>query len=97
MTELLHALSSEGAIEIQEGQAELPEFVLPPSFRLLILRQLGTLPAETIEVLRIASILGASFSLAEPLHGPRYAEPPPWSTSSRRPFGPGCWARPASA
>jgi DNA-binding CsgD family transcriptional regulator/tetratricopeptide (TPR) repeat protein len=50
---------------VKEGRAELPEFVLPPSFRLLILRQLGTLPAETIEVLRVASILGASFSLAE--------------------------------
>ena len=65
VTELLHALSSEGAIETQQGRAELAEFVLPPSFRLLILRQLETLPAETIEVLRIASILGASFSLAE--------------------------------
>jgi DNA-binding CsgD family transcriptional regulator/tetratricopeptide (TPR) repeat protein len=65
VTELLHALSSEGAIEVREGRAELPEFVLPSSFRLLILRQLETLSSETIEVLRVASILGASFSLAE--------------------------------
>jgi DNA-binding CsgD family transcriptional regulator len=65
VTELLRALSSEGAIQVREGRAELPEFALPPSFRLLILRQLETLPAETIEVLRVASILGASFSLAE--------------------------------
>jgi DNA-binding CsgD family transcriptional regulator len=65
VTELLRALSSEGAIQVREGRAELPEFVLPPSFRLLILRQLGTLSTETIEVLRVASILGASFSLAE--------------------------------
>ena len=65
VTELLHALSREGAIEVREGRAELPEFVLPPSFRLLILRQLGTLPMETIEVLRVGSVLGASFSLVE--------------------------------
>ena len=65
VTRLLHALSSEGAIEVRGGRAELQEFVLPSSFRLLILRQLGTLPMETIEVLRVASILGASFSLAE--------------------------------
>lgn len=65
VTELLQALSREGAIEVREGRAELPEFVLPPSFRLLVLRQLGTLPAEAVEVLRVASILGASFSLAE--------------------------------
>jgi DNA-binding CsgD family transcriptional regulator/tetratricopeptide (TPR) repeat protein len=65
VTELLHALSSQGAIQVREGRAELPEFSLPPSFRLLVLRQLEALPMETIEVLRVASILGASFSLAD--------------------------------
>jgi DNA-binding CsgD family transcriptional regulator len=65
VTELARALSNEGAIEVREGRAELPEFVLPPSFRLLVLRQLETLPTETIAVLRVASILGASFSLTE--------------------------------
>jgi predicted ATPase len=63
--ELLAALSSEGAIEVREGRAELPQFVLPPSLRLLILRRLGTLSIETIEALRVASILGSSFSLAD--------------------------------
>jgi DNA-binding CsgD family transcriptional regulator len=65
VTELLRALSGQGAIQVREGRAELPEFVVPPSLRLLILRQLQTLPTETIEVLRVASILGTSFSLAE--------------------------------
>jgi DNA-binding CsgD family transcriptional regulator len=65
VTELLSALSSEGAIEVREGQAELAQFVLPPSLRLLILRQLGPLSIETIEVLRVGSILGSSFSLAD--------------------------------
>jgi DNA-binding CsgD family transcriptional regulator len=65
VTGLLRALSSEGAIKVRGGRADLPEFVLPSSFRLLILRQLGTLSTATIEVLRVASILGASFSLAE--------------------------------
>src|SRR4029453_3892982 len=52
MIELLRGLSSEGAIQVREGRAELPEFLLPSSFRLLILRQLEALPMETIEVLR---------------------------------------------
>ena len=53
LTELVHALSNEGAIEVREGRAELAEFILPPSFRLLVLRQLEALPMETIEVLRV--------------------------------------------
>jgi DNA-binding CsgD family transcriptional regulator/tetratricopeptide (TPR) repeat protein len=65
MIELLRGLSREGAIQVREGRAELPEFLLPSSFRLLVLRQLEALPMETIEVLRVASILGTSFSLAE--------------------------------
>jgi DNA-binding CsgD family transcriptional regulator/tetratricopeptide (TPR) repeat protein len=65
VTALLRALLSEEAIRVREGRAELPEFVLPSSFRLLVLRQLGTLPMETIEVLRVASVLGVSFSLAD--------------------------------
>ena len=65
VTELVSALSSEGAIEVRDGRAELPAFVLPPPLRPLILRQFGTLPVETIEVLRLASVLGSSFSLTD--------------------------------
>jgi len=65
VTELLRGFSSEGAIQVREGRAELPEFVLPSSFRLLVLRQLEALPMETMEALRVASVLGASFSLAD--------------------------------
>jgi DNA-binding CsgD family transcriptional regulator len=65
VTELLSALSSEEAIEVKEGRAELPRFVLPASLRTLILRQLATLPSETVELLRVASILGPSFSLVD--------------------------------
>ncbi len=65
VTELLSALSTEDAIEVREGRAELPHFVLPPSLRVLILRQLATLSNETGELLRVASILGSSFTLAD--------------------------------
>ncbi len=65
VTELLSALSGEDTIEVREGRAELLRFVLPDSLRLLILRQLETLPSKTVELLRVASILGASFSLAD--------------------------------
>lgn len=65
VTELLSALSGENAIEVREGRAELPHFVLPASLRVLILRQLRTLPSQTVELLRVASILGSSFSLAD--------------------------------
>ena len=63
--ELVHALSQEGAITIDEGRAEVEKVELPPTLRLTILRRIGTLPSEAVDLLRIASILGSSFTLSD--------------------------------
>jgi DNA-binding NarL/FixJ family response regulator len=59
------ALLHEGAIQVVDGRAEVAEMTLPPNLRLTILRRLSFLPDDTLEALRPASILGASFSLTE--------------------------------
>lgn len=63
--ELVSALIEEGAIEVIDGQAEVAEMTVPPTLRLTILRRLSFLSAETLDLLRSASILGSSFTLAE--------------------------------
>lgn len=62
LEELVEALRSEGSIGLVNGCAEVEAVLLPPSLRLTILRRLTYLSDETLEVLRIASVLGASFS-----------------------------------
>ena len=63
--ELVRALDDEGAISVLDGRAEARPSSLPPTLRLTLLRRLSLLPEEALNLLRIASILGASFSLAE--------------------------------
>ena len=63
--ELVRALQDDGAVTITDGQAEVHGASLPPSLRLTILRRLSGLPAETLETLRIASVLGSSFSMLD--------------------------------
>jgi hypothetical protein len=63
--ELVRALREEGAIVIENGAADVAAAALPPSFRLTILRRLSVLPDETLDILRLASVLGASFALTE--------------------------------
>ena len=63
VTELVAALRQEAAIVITDGVAEVQPATLPPSLRATILRRLSSLPAESLEALRIASVLGTSFSL----------------------------------
>lgn len=65
VTELLGAMTQEGAIRTAGGRAEAAEPVLPPSLRLTILRRLSFLPEEALDTLRAASILGSGFSLAD--------------------------------
>jgi predicted ATPase len=62
LEELVEALRIEGAIELVDGRAELEDVLLPPSLRLTILTRLAFLSKETLETLRVASVLGASFS-----------------------------------
>jgi DNA-binding CsgD family transcriptional regulator len=65
VTELVKALRDEGAIELVDGCAELHEVSLPPSLRLTILRRLSFLSEATLDLLRVASVLGSMFSLRD--------------------------------
>lgn len=65
VTELVRALDEEGAIELIDGRAELREASLPPSLRLTILRRLSFLDENTLEALRVASVLGSAFALSD--------------------------------
>lgn len=62
--ELVRALADEGAIEVRGGRAEARRASPPPSLRLTVLRRLSLLPEDSLNLLRLASILG-TFSLAE--------------------------------
>lgn len=63
--ELVLALRGSGALRLVNGTVDLIDASLPSSFRPLVLRRLDGLPAETIQLLRMASILGARFSAVE--------------------------------
>jgi DNA-binding CsgD family transcriptional regulator len=65
VTELLGALSEDGAIELVDGVAVLSARSLPPSLRLTILRRVGALGGSTLALLRTASVLGRTFSLVD--------------------------------
>ena len=65
VTELIGALIQEGAIRDVDGRAEAREASLPPSLRLVILRQLSPLSNEVLDVLRVASVLGSPFSMPD--------------------------------
>lgn len=63
--ELVKALAEQGAFELVEGRVEVGEVALPPTLRLTLLRRLSALPEATLELLRLASILGSTLSLAD--------------------------------
>ena len=63
--ELIRALEEEGSIRVEDGTAEIDSNDLPPSLRLTILRRLSFLPPDTFDALKLAAILGSSFSIAD--------------------------------
>ena len=63
--ELVRALDEDGALEVLGGRAEALRASLPPTLRLTILRRLSRLPEDVVNLLRMASILGATFSVTE--------------------------------
>lgn len=65
ITELLVALQQEGAIQVSGGRADAAVVTLPPTLRLTILRRLSFLSEDTLQVLRVASILGSAFTLTD--------------------------------
>ena len=64
-TELVAALQREGAIRVQDGQAEVDAPTLPSSLASAIRRRLSFLSEEAVETLQVASILGSTFSMAD--------------------------------
>jgi DNA-binding CsgD family transcriptional regulator len=54
-----------GELTERDGLAEVADASAPPSLPLTIIHRLGLLPAETIDLLRNAAVLGASFPLRE--------------------------------
>ena len=65
VTELVRALSEQGSIELLGGRAELRDVSLSPSLRLTILQRLSFFEDKTLELLRVASVLGSTFSLRD--------------------------------
>jgi DNA-binding NarL/FixJ family response regulator len=63
--ELVRALDDEGAIDVLDGRAEALPASPPPTLRLTLLRRLSLLPDDALNLLRVASILGSTFSLTE--------------------------------
>jgi tetratricopeptide (TPR) repeat protein len=63
--ELVRALAGDGALDMRDGRAEARSVSSPPTLRLSLLRRLSRLPEDGLNLLRVASILGSSFSLAE--------------------------------
>ncbi len=65
VTELIGALEAEGAITSRDGVADVTDRSLPPSLARTILNTVTILPADAINLLRSASILGSNFSVRD--------------------------------
>ena len=61
---LIGSLRDECSLAVVDGQVEVVEGRPPPTLRLTILRRLRLLSEPTLDLLRLASILGHSFSVA---------------------------------
>lgn len=61
--ELAHGFLEDDAIVLEEGVADTQLSEIPPTLRLTILRRLSFLPPSTLEVLRLAAVLGTSFQV----------------------------------
>lgn len=63
--ELARALQEEGVLRSEDGRTDAAITELPPTLRLTILRRLSQFPADVLEVLKAAAILGSTFHLHE--------------------------------
>jgi len=63
--EMLGALTQEGLLGTAAGRAEVTQVVLPPTLRLTILRRLSFLSGDMLQVLRMAAVLGSSFTVTD--------------------------------
>jgi class 3 adenylate cyclase/DNA-binding CsgD family transcriptional regulator len=65
VTELLRSLDDEGLLRIDSGIADIAASVMPTGLNETLVRRLSWLPVETRELLRLSSLLGTSFTLAD--------------------------------
>jgi DNA-binding CsgD family transcriptional regulator len=66
VTELVGALTAGGSLETApDGRVEVATVGIPPSLTLTILHRLSFLPQPTLDILRAASVIGTSFTMAE--------------------------------
>jgi DNA-binding CsgD family transcriptional regulator len=63
--ELIAALVEDGLIELVDGRADTAVPTVPPSLRATIVRRLGFLPEDTLDLLRWAAVLGSSLSVTD--------------------------------
>lgn len=65
VSELLRSFDEEGLLRIEAGIAEVPPLAIPSGLSETLVRRLSWLATETRDLLRIASLLGTSFTLAD--------------------------------
>lgn len=65
IVELVEALAEEGSVEVPGAQAHPLELAIPPGLRLTVLRRLSHLAPASLGLLRLASLLGSTFALAD--------------------------------
>ncbi|MDQ3900090.1 MAG: AAA family ATPase, partial [Actinomycetota bacterium] len=63
--ELVKALRDQNLLMVHGGRVEVTDRVLPSTLPMTILRRMSFLPPATLEVLKVAAVLGREFSVAE--------------------------------
>ncbi len=63
--ELVKALRDQKILTVHHGRAEVVDLLLPNTLPMTILRRMSFLPKATLEVLKVAAVLGREFSVAE--------------------------------
>ncbi len=63
--ELVKALREQGSLAVHQGRADVTDRSMPQTLPLTILRRMSFLPPATLEVLKVAAVLGREFSVAE--------------------------------
>jgi class 3 adenylate cyclase/DNA-binding NarL/FixJ family response regulator len=65
LLEILRALDEDGRTRVRSGLAEIDDDELPRGLRATVVRRVQSLPPEAVDLLRLASLLGRSFTLAD--------------------------------
>ena len=65
VTELVRAMEDEDILHLVDGVADVSADATPTDLHQTLLRRLSWLPSETVEMLRLASVLGGAFTLRE--------------------------------